>query len=360
MPKRRARGTGHVYRQKKRNAAGELVEQAVWWIAYRAGGKLHRESTGVTIKTEAEKVLRQRTAAIDRGELVDPVAARTTLTDLRSLVATDYENNGRKSGREVDRAFDRLDEHFGAGFHARAVDDDAVEHYKKARLKEAKPATVNRELAQLRRGLRLAVKRKKLSIPPSFSLLREGRPRAGFLEPDQFAAILKHLNDDLRPLVKFLYWTGWRKSEPLQLEWRQVDRKAGVLRIEDSKNDEARTIPYAALPALKEVIEEQHKKKKAVERKKEIVVPFVFHRGGKVITDFMGAWEVACKKAGLPGRLIHDMRRSAARNMMRAGIPQRVAMSIGGWKTDSVFRRYAIVDERLLAENLVKLADLTK
>lgn len=352
MPKRRPKGTGSVYQPHG---------QAVWWISYRVGPRGARkrvqESAETTVKTQAETFLRSRLAAADAGALGDPAALRLTLDDLERLVAEDYKQNDRRSGREVTRAYARLRDHFGGQAPARGLSAAAVATYKTARLEAgAAKATVNRELGQLRRGLRLAVRLGHLSVPPSFSLLREGRPRQGFLEPDQFEAIARQLAPDLRPLVTFLYWTGWRVGEARALEWRQVDRKAGVIRIEVTKNDEPRTIPYVALPALKDVIEGQHKLTEALSRKFGRVIPRVFHRRGEPILYFFNAWRGACKRAGLPGRLVHDMRRSAARNMIRAGISQRVAMAIGGWKTDSVFRRYAIVDEKLIAEGLAKLA----
>ena len=124
---KRPRGTGHLYRPK---TGGR--EQAVWWIAYHVGGKLVRESTHATVKTDAEKLLRARTAAVDRGE--SAATLRTTIADLCELVKTDYKNNERRSGREVARCFERLSEHFGASFLARKIDDAAVERYKAARL----------------------------------------------------------------------------------------------------------------------------------------------------------------------------------------------------------------------------------
>lgn len=352
MKRRRPRGAGSVFRPK---TAGR--EQAVWWIAYSVRGKRVRESAKTPVKTEAEKLLRARVSAVDRGSLDDPAVLRTTIDDLEKLVSDDYAENRRRSGREVTRSFVHLRAHFGGEAKARAVTAASIAAYKaKRRAAGAKNATINRELGQLRRGLRLAVSLGRLATPPAFSLLREDRPRAGFLEPGQFAAIVAKLPTDLQPLVTFLYWTGWRRTEATTLEWRMVDLKAGVIRIETSKNDEPRTIPYTALPALREVIDVQRANTTAIERRYGRIVPWVFHRDGKPVLAFAGAWENACRRAGLPGRLVHDMRRSAARNMIRAGIPQRVAMEIGGWKTDSVFRRYAIVDERLLAENLAKLA----
>jgi integrase len=353
---RRPRGSGHVYRPRKRLRDGSTKELAVWWIAYYSSGRLIRESTGTSVKGEAERLLRARTLAVDQGTFVEPAARKTTLSDLRRLVENDYRNNRRRSLREVTRAFDRLQEHFGEACPAHTISSDRVEAYKAARLADAAPATVNRELAMLRRGFRLGVRLGRVAVRPDFSLLREDNVRRGFFELHQFEAVRQQLPDDLKTVATFLYWTGWRKSEALGLEWRHVDLKAGVLRIDTSKNGDPRTIPYGAVPALKELIEEQRRATAARELQAGAVIPWVFHRQGARIETFYGAWRGACAKAGLPGRLVHDFRRTAARNMMRAGIPQNVAMKIGGWKTDSVFRRYAIVDEALLAENMKKLA----
>ncbi len=113
------------------------------------------------------------------------------------------------------------------------------------------------------------------------------------------------------------------------------------------------------MPALQEIIEAQRSRADELQREKNRIITHVFFTPqGFKIHDYAADWDAARKAAGLPGRLVHDFRRTAARNMLRAGIPQPVAMQIGGWKTDSVFRRYAIVDENLIGENLRKLGSL--
>jgi integrase len=365
------RARGAVFRPTYRAAAGRLRRQAVWWLDYYQDGRRVRRSSGTKVKAEAEKSLREALGEVDAGT-APPPGEVPTVAALHQLVADDYARNGRKSVRDVDRGFGYLERFFGDR-PASSIKVADVDGYIAARLagrvrgpekkgrygrraRRASRATINRELAHLRRGFRLAVRKGRLSRRPDFSLLAEHNRRTGFFEVEEFEAILSKLPAHLIPLMQFLYWTGWRSSEARGLEWRQVDRAAGVIRIEETKNREPRTIPYGVLSELREIIEGQRARADDLQRSLRRVVKHVFFTdSGLKIHDYAGAWDAARKAAGLPGRLVHDFRRTAARNMLRHGIPQQVAMQLGGWKTVSVFGRYSIVDERLLAENLKKL-----
>jgi integrase len=331
-----------------------------------------RRSAGTKRKAEAERQLRDALGEVDRGTAPKP-GERVTVADLHRLVSDDYTRNGRRSWREANRAFGYLERYFGdrpvseltvadvdtyvaARLEGRVVGPSRKKDTHPPRRKGAR-ATVNRELAMLRRGFRLAVKKSQLARRPAFSLLREDNRRKGFFEVEEFEAVVAKLPSHLQPLMRFLYWTGWRSAEARALEWRQVNRKAGVIRIEDTKSGEPRTIPYGVLPELRDIIESQRLRADDLQREKKRVIKHVFFTAkGFKIHDYAAEWNDARRAAGLPGRIVHDFRRTAARNMLRVGIAEHVAMQIGGWKTESVFRRYAIVDERLLAENLRKLS----
>jgi integrase len=199
----------------------------------------------------------------------------------------------------------------------------------------------------------------KLMTRPKIVLLEENNVRQGFFEQAQFEGVLKHLPDDLKPIVTFAYITGWRvKSEVLPLEWHQVDFKAGTVRLEPgtTKNKEGRTFPMTK--ALRTLLEAQHVEREALKKRRVPIANYrwVFFRmvangrGGPLrpmpIKSFGKAFKTACRRAGVPGRIPHDFRRTAVRNLERAGVPRSVAMRLVGHKTESVYRRYAIADER--------------
>jgi integrase len=219
-----------------------------------------------------------------------------------------------------------------------------VAGYVKERLAVGKArATVNRELAALKRGLALAVEHDRLSSVPKIKLLAEAPPRQGFVSPANFSKILEALPVDLRDLARFGYLTGWRVGEIVTLAWSDVDREGRriTLRRERSKSGEPRTIPFVS--TLADIIEARWKAREYQAPAGPGLSPFVFHRAGDPIKDFRGAWRKACTAAKQPGLLFHDLRRSAVRNLVAAGVDQAVAMRITGHKTASVFQRYRIV-----------------
>ena len=131
-----------------------------------------------------------------------------------------------------------------------------------------------------------------------------------------------------------------------------------IVRLEpgSTKNDEGRVFPFGALPALADLLRCQWDRTMELQMQRGSVVPWVFHRNGQRVRDFRRAWENACTAAGVPGRILHDFRRTAVRNLERAGVSRSVAMKLVGHKTEAIYRRYAIVCEADLSEGVKKLA----
>ena len=250
---------------------------------------------------------------------------------------------------------------FDASAKVRNITADRITAYQAKRLEGgAKPSTANYELAVLRRAFRLGTRAGKVAGRPEIQMLHVENTRKGFFEPEQYRAVVNHLPEHLGPLAAIAYITGWRsKSEWLTRQWRHVDFANGWLRLDpgESKNGEGRQFPFT--PDLRAVLEAQREKVKAIERERSCVIPWVLvHEDGRRIKDFRGAWANACKAAGVPGRLVHDFRRTAVRNLERAGVPRSAAMKLTGHKTEAVYRRYAITDSAMLQEAAAKLATL--
>ena len=181
--------------------------------------------------------------------------------------------------------------------------------------------------------------------------LKECNIRRGFFEPEQFRSVKGHLPAYMQPIVEFAYITGWRTpSEILPLEWRQVDMKAGEVRLDPgtTKNDDGWVFPFTS--ALRRILEDQQQVAETLKRERDVIPRYVFcytagQKAGQWITEsgFNKAWRKARVAAGCPGRIPHDFRRTAVRNLVRAGVPERVAMQLTGHKTRAVFERYNIV-----------------
>jgi len=345
------RGAGRVFQRKG---------SRFWWIQYSHRGRVFRESSQSDDRRKAAGLLRQRLGEIAVGRHA-PDAERVTFEDLVRMVTDDYRLNGRRSLRRVEQAFTHLRSAFATD---RALDltTDRLTGYARARIEEgAATATVANELAALKRGFSLALRSGRLLHRPAFPSIRIDNARTGFFEEPEFRALAGQLQPYLRAPITFAYLTGWRiPSEILPLRWAQVDLSAGVVRLEPgtTKNREGRTFPVAALPELAELLKSQRVLTDEEERRQGAIIPWVFHRGGQRIRDFRDAWARACKRAGLVGMIPHDFRRTAVRNLERAGVPRSVAMKLVGHKTESIYRRYAIVSERDLAEGVAKLASL--
>ena len=340
----------------KRGLGAVYLRGSIYWLRYWHRGQLSRESSGSDSEASATKLLKERIKQIGRPQgFLGPAEERVTFEDLAALVQTDHAINDRRS---ADKLPCRL-AHLRAAFaHDRAVDitTDLICTYIANRQQSgAANATINRELAALKGAFTLAVQAKRLSQIPHIPMLEENNARQGFVDHAEYRALRDELPEHLRDSITFLYLTGWRLSEMESLEWRDIDLAAQVVRLrpENSKNKDSREIPSDRFPELGELLAHARANRRLDCR-------FVFHQNGQPLGDFRKSWATACEKAGLTKTLVHDLRSTAVRNFVRAGVSERVAMERTGHKTRTVFERYNIVsdnDKQAAAQKLAAYLD---
>jgi len=336
---------GTIYRRSNTNN---------WTIQFRVDGRLQRETAGTNDREQALAFLRRRIDEAKRGVFVE-VARRMTFDDLHQLLLEDYRL--KRNRTHPSRHVRRLAESFGR-LNADEITEKRIAAYSKKRLEAdaMTPATLRKELALLKRMLRLASP--DLPRIPIVNMPRVDNARQGFFEAEDVAALLPHLPTHARNLVEFLYFTGWRSSEAFRLQWADVDWRRKFVHLRDSKNREPRIFPFKYHPQVEGVLLCQRRMVTSWEQENSTICSWVFHWKGRPIQKLRRSWQTACRGAGLQGRLLHDFRRTAVRNLIRAGVQQAIAMKITGHKTDSVFRRYLIVDEELLAQATGAVSEL--
>jgi site-specific recombinase XerD len=339
---------GYLYQRKDRDG----VPRGSYWVKYYVNGRAIRESTGTEKEGEARRFLKDREGRVATGAPMLPRADRVMFEEIAQDLRDYYETTGKRSWNEVRARFDHLAAFF-AGYRAAAIGAADITRYVKQRQgQREQPAngTLNRELSVLSKMMRLAYENGKLLRLPVIRKLKEAAPRAGFFEREAYEAVQRHLPEDLRVASAIAYTYGWRMlDEVLPLERRQVDLDAGTLRLDPgrTKNEDGRVVYLT--PELRVILAAQVERVRIVERQLGRIIPYLFphlrgrRRRGERRQDFRKEWTTACKMAGVPGMLRHDFRRTAVRNMVNAGVPERVAMKVTGHKTRSVFDRYHIV-----------------
>ena len=330
MP-RRSDGSGTLY-----------LRGNIWWVKIRVDGRPVYESSKSTKKSDAIKLRDKLLARKARGELSGGTADKALITELLDDV---LKSDIKPSTRYVwGKVIEKNIRPFFGNLKAQRLTTDHMDRYREKRKGEGRSdSTVNRELSILRTSFHNARKRtppKVLSVP-YFPIVAETNIRKGFLSDEQYDRLRGELPEELKALFVTAWITGLRRGEITAIQWPQVDFEAGLITLEkgETKNDEPRSVPILDGDMLDLLISSKRERDEQWPDS-----PWVFSRRGERIIDFRWSWDEACKRAGVPDLNFHDLRRTAVRNMRRAGIPQVIRMKISGHKTDSMERRYNIVD----------------
>jgi integrase len=356
-----------------------------WVIQYYRDGRRIREATGQTSKRKAQDLLTERLGAVARGEWTAPRKPARVEELYRFL--EDYTKVNRPRGlRELTWRWGHLSAVYGHVF-ASNVTSESLTRYARQRQEEgAANATINREFATLRRMFNLA---RRSSPPrvrdvPHFPMLKEDNVRRGFVEDADFDRLAAAATEPwLRTFLELAFTYGWRRGELLGLRVRQLNFAARTIRLDagTTKNGEGRevTMTGRVFELLRAAVSRKGPDDSVLTRE-----------DGAPVRDIRNAWQSLTERAGL-GRFVcracgeavpgggkcenklsdgkkcgkrrpayrglipHDMRRSAAKALRSAGVPESVIMATGGWRTPSMLRRYAIVssaDQRAAVEML--------
>ena len=268
-----------------------------------------------------------------------------TLGDLSDAYLQDYQVRQFRSHSTARGRVAHLTAFFGRAARTAALTTHQIRQYQLARRAAgAATGTINRETSALHRMCTLAVHWGWLDIVPGFpDRLRENPPRQGFFEHPEYLAVRAHLPAPWQDILDLAYYSGWRKQEILGLTWDEIDEAGGVIRLSPARS---KTLVGRILPISLPIADALNRRR----ARRDPGSLLVFHRDGIPIRRWRTAWRTACQAAGVPTRFLHDCRRTAARNLIRASVPERVAMLLTGHKSRAIFDRYNIIHEQELLE----------
>ncbi|MDG2307702.1 MAG: site-specific integrase [Candidatus Binatia bacterium] len=334
--------------RRKYGMGGVYQRGAVWWFYWSDNGRQRFESSRSSSKPAAMAMLAERQSQVKTGRHLEH-ADRVTLGALLDGALEDYETNERRSMRKARTNAAILRAYFG-DVPAQAISSADVRRFSKQERTRDLPAgsyrsnaTINARLRLLKKALRLGVRDRRIAHHTSVPLLREPAPRKGFVHDETYDRLMAALPEHLRPVVAIAYETGWRRGVILDRTFDHFDLhrgKNGALRLEPGEGKTGEPVDFPVSAELSAMLKEQIRHAPTGCRW------LCYRPDGRKVRDFRGAWATACQTAGVPGLMFHSLRRSAARNLDNAGVPQPVAQEAMGMRTDSVWRRYRIVSDR--------------
>ncbi len=349
---------GSIYRRTVVDEeSGKRVEIGPFWIKYYRNGRPFRESAKTLDRTEAKRKLKQREGEVAEGRFRGLRIERTRFEHLAEDLKTYYRMNKTNALQRTEEAIKHLATVFH-GYRVTEMTSNLVQAYIVKRQQEkASNGTINRETGILKRMFVLAMKQTppKVLHAPYIPHLRDSNVRSGFFGHEDFLALRGALPDYAQVAVTLAYHSGMRMGEVCSLTWGTVNLAEGKLSLkaQDTKTEEPRVLYLTG--DLWRVLEAW--KLRCVQSWPSCA--WICHRNGVQLQNLNNVWRRACQRVGLGqmvhdpdkerkvwrGKIPHDFRRTAIRNMIRAGVPEKVAMAISGHKTRSVFDRYNIVNE---------------
>jgi integrase len=356
------KGEGSIIRLRQRDMSGRVRESKFWYVLYYQDGRQVRENSKTTDYQAAYDMLvsRRRDSVEGRQPVSD--IRKLRYEDLRDTYIEDLKIGGKESLYErkdesghAEVTFRGLD-HFNKffkGVSASLITTDKIREYIHWRQKEGNSdPTIRRQLVHLRAMFKLAHKEQKLFSMPYFPMPKDSEAIGQYIDPAKFAGLLLHLPGLLRPFFTFLYHTGCRVGAAKQITWPMVSKDGTVIEIPAAIMKARRPLTIMLVgPGLGPV---------AVELGK------LFRRSGDTVfytVNYRAEWQKACTKVGLgirtktrtfDGVRIHDLRCSAAINLVDAGVSEDMVMKIGGWKTKAMFSRYNVANKDRLRAAMEK------
>jgi integrase len=376
---KRQRGTGSIFLQPG---------SSIWWYQIWINGKRQRGSTGCRTKREADAFVRRKLAEYSVG-LSSPESQKVTVKELVEDVLLRNKNNGNKTVADDESRWKNHLKPFFGHLRATQVSSDLIDRYINKRKSDQtrsrtapENGTINRELALVKSAFNHGTEQTppKVRFVPHFNMLEENNVRRGFLQDEQYLRLSRECAVEgvwLAGLFETAFAYGWREDELLALRVGQLDLLGKIIDLGETKNGDQRMI-HMTEHVFQCLV-------RCVAGKKPD--DFVFTRDdGSRVRDFRQAWWNACIRAGLGrfecrdcdsnvsegrrcstcqskkkakyiGLKFHDLRRTGIRNMSRKGIPEKVGMLISGHRTDSVYRRYNIVDMEVLKTATAKIEE---